>query len=62
MELFGDEIKNYVIVVFMGNNRLKKFNIKNYIEILKDKLILKNFLFEINGRYIVMGMDDNFVE
>lgn len=62
VELFGDEIKNYVIVVFTGNNRLKKSNIKNYIETLKDKSTLKNLLLEINGRYIVMGMDDNFAE
>lgn len=59
VELFGNDIKNYVIVVFTGKDRLGKKTIESYIDTLEDKSTLKNLLLETGERYIVMGMEEN---
>lgn len=56
---FGIGIKNYVIVVFTGKDRLGEKTIENYIDTLEDTSTLKKLLLDIDGRYIVMGMEED---
>lgn len=57
LDFFKDGIESYVIVVFTRKDR--KTKIENYIHSLQDNTALKKLLFKINGRYVVLGNEEN---
>lgn len=62
LELFGADIESYVIVVFTGKDTLINTTIEDYIQTLDDESSLKKLLLKLEGRYVVMGNEEDPAE
>ncbi|XP_062599315.1 GTPase IMAP family member 7-like isoform X2 [Saccostrea cucullata] len=64
LELFGKDVKKYLMIVFTGKDRLdyEGITLEEYIESLDNESTLKALLNDINGRYTAIGMGGNITE
>ncbi|XP_061177019.1 GTPase IMAP family member 8-like [Saccostrea echinata] len=64
LEVFGKDVKNYLMVVFTGKDNLddEGTSIESYVETYDSKSSLKILLDEINGRYTAIGMGGNTIK
>lgn len=64
MRIFGDELKDFLVIVFIGKDCLEKDNkiIDDFVKIIDKFLNLRKLINESKGRYMVIGYDEGEVK
>ncbi|XP_061177018.1 GTPase IMAP family member 4-like [Saccostrea echinata] len=64
LEVFGKDVKNYLMVVFTGKDSLddEGTSLENYVESYDNTSSLKTLLGEVEGRYTAIGIGGNITE
>lgn len=64
MRIFGDELKDFLVIVFTGKDRLEKDNktIDDFVKTIDKSSNLRKLINESKGRYMAIGYDEGEVK